>query len=164
MRFRQANLGFWILLGGILLARPGLAAESGDFPGSRQFGKGEQRIGLGVGYGYGFEFLRSRDNENSEVEHAVVLPSWSVGLTDPLAAGHWYEGNVDLVSEAQLLLNHEPRSGYFGAGTLSFRYNFLGLDRFVPFVNAGAGMGYLSYDLDDQRDGFNFALQTGRKR
>ncbi len=145
----------------ILLSAGRGQASHAENANERHFGFGKQRIALGVGYGFGFEFLRSQDNENSEVEHSFVLPSWSIGITDPLATERWYRGNVDLVGEGQFLINREPRSGFFGAGTLSLRYNFLGLERIVPFISAGAGVGYLAYDLDDQRDGLNFALQTG---
>ena len=157
IRHPYVNLAIALVL--VLSCGLGQASSAGELESS-PFGFGKQRIALGVGHGFGFEFLRSRDNENSEVEHTIVLPSWSIGLTDPLATDHWYRGNVDLVAEGQFLLNREPRSGYFSAGSLSLRYNFLSLDHLVPYLAAGAGMGHLSYDLDDQRDGLNFALQA----
>ena len=158
IRHPFVNLAIALVL--VLLPGPGEASGTAGLETS-PFGFGKQRITLGVGHGFGFEFLRSHDNENSEVEHSIVLTSWSIGITDPLATDRWYRGNVDIVAEGQFLVNREPRSGFFGAGALSLRYNFLGLDHLIPFITAGAGMGHLRYDLDDQRDGFNFALQAG---
>ncbi len=157
-----ANVGTWLTPCSAVLLM--FWSPSTALPSEResaQFGLGRQQISLQSGPGYGFEFLRSRGNENADVEYWAVIPSWSIGITNPLAPRRWYGGNIDLVGEGQFLVNKEPESGFYGAGTLSLRYNFLEFGRFVPFLLAGAGMGYLSYDLDDQRDGFNFALQAG---
>ncbi len=152
------TLAFVLLM--ISIASSANAAGSAEEESTR-FGLGRQQLSLQGGSGNGFGFLRSRGNDTADVEHWVVLPSWSIGITDPLAPGHRYSGNVDLVSEGQFMISREPNSGFFGAGALSLRYNFLDFGRLVPFVSLGGGMGYLSYDLDDQRDGFNFALHTG---
>lgn len=151
----------WAVFGLILAAQPGIAANVDEGESAHPFGRGKQHVGVSLGYGEGFEFLRSRNNENSEVEHSLIMPNWSIGLTDGLARGRWYEGNLDLVGEAQYFSNDEPRSGYYGAAALSLRYNFLAMKHVVPFFSMGTGIGYLDYDLDDQEDGLNFVLQTG---
>jgi opacity protein-like surface antigen len=145
----------------ILALSPVALAEDFELVGASPFGHGKKRIALTMGSGSGFDFLQSRGNQNSDVEGIVALGSWSNGISERLAAESWYAGNVDLVGEGQLLFNQEPHSGFFGAGTLSLRYNLLNFGRVVPFARVGAGVGYLAYDLDDQRDGFNFTLQAG---
>jgi lipid A 3-O-deacylase len=151
----------WVLFGFILFARPEAAVSAEGSEDLHPYGRGKQHVGLSLGYGEGFEFFSSRNNENSEVEHTLVMPNWSIGLTDGLASGRWYEGSLDLVGEAQYFSNDEPRSGYYAAGAISLRYNFLAMKRVVPFFSMGTGIGYLDYDLDDQRDGLNFVLQGG---
>ncbi len=42
-----------------------------------------------------------------------------------------------------------------------FRYNFLPEGKFIPFVEAGAGILSLDFDVAGQRDGFNFSPQAG---
>jgi lipid A 3-O-deacylase len=41
------------------------------------------------------------------------------------------------------------------------RYNFLTGSRFIPFLQAGAGVIALDADLRQQADGVNFILQSG---
>lgn len=111
----------------------------------------QANLNLSLGYGEGFDFLRSRDNEPSEVKMIAVFPSWTKHLNQ----------NWDLIVEGQYLHNTKPRKGYFAGGVLDLRYNFRVHSYVIPFIRAGAGAGYLDFDLDEQSDGLNFVLQTG---
>ena len=145
----------------ILAITPVALAEDFEVVDSSPFGYGKKRVALTAGPALGFDFLESRGNDNADVEQVVALGSWSKGISDRMAIEHWYAGNFDLVGEGQLLFNQEPHSGFFGGATLSLRYNLLEFGRVTPFAHVGVGGGYLAYDLEDQRDGFNFALQAG---
>ena len=129
---------------------------------SSRFGLGKQQIGISSGYAEGFGFAGSGGGkENADVRMAAVVPYWGIGISDILGEGDWYRGSFLLLAEGQLLVNTNPRSGYGGAFILSGRYQWLSWRRVVPFFQAGAGIGGIDMDLDSQRDGFEFYLQTG---
>lgn len=135
------------------------AAQAGAAAGG--FGYGKQEIGLTSGYGAGWGIFESRGTENADVVSVPLFPRWGVGITDPLGGDSWYRGNLSLTVEGFFLLNREPRNGFAAGGAFSFRYNFLARSGLVPYVEIGAGMTHLDFDLADQRDGFNFLLQFG---
>ena len=58
-------------------------------------------------------------------------------------------------------LNTRPRSGIAVGGGMALRYNFLFGHRFVPFLDANAGIVHLDFDLQHQSDGFNFNVGFG---
>ena len=93
-----------------------------------------------------------------EVETVPLITRFSIGLTDPVGEGAFYRGNVDLCLEGIFLVNTEPHSGSAQGAALGFRWNFLAPDRVVPYVGIGTGILNLDYDLETQRDGFNFFL------
>lgn len=145
-------LGLLLLLGN---ASQTLSAE--------RFGYAKQTIGLSVGYGQGFFQIGagSAKDLNFDVEVVNVIPQWTIGINNPLAEGTWYRGNFDLVVEAGVLINTDPSGLAAGLQALP-RYNFLGWrEDIVPFVEGGAGITFLDYDLRRQRDGFNFATIFG---
>lgn len=134
------------------------------------FGYGRQEIGIGVGYTEGFRFGEST-RPLEEVELIYVAPRWGIGISDPMGGDAWYRGNFELLMEGAILIQTEPRDG-FGAGlTAMVRYNFLPEGRFIPFVEGGAGLLGIDFDLahrpgpeaelEGQRDGFNFSLHFG---
>jgi hypothetical protein len=129
--------------------------------GETLFGYGKQEWSIAGGYGFGVGIQGSNNGNLKEIRYATVIPRWGVGLTDPLGEKSWYEGNFDLLIEAPLLFEYHPEHGFAGGGTLMFRYNFLRLERVVPFLEAGAGIVGTDLDLKEQADGFNFSLQPG---
>ena len=143
----------------VALACAAAGTAGADEAGDGRFGRGKQHLGLQVGYGSGLSLSSSRDGP--DVEYLAVVPRWSVGLTDPLAEHSWLHGNLDLLVEGSFQVNFEPRSGHFAGGSLLLRYNFLSWERLVPYVEVGAGMGGLDFDLRDQADGFSFVVQGG---
>jgi hypothetical protein len=135
---------------------PPAAGEINDL-----FGYGKQQWSIAAGYGFGVGLLGSNDGNLKEIRYATVIPRWGIGLGDPLAVSSWYEGNFDLLVEAPMLFEYHPEHGFAGGGTLMLRYNFLQLERVVPFIEGGAGVLGTDLDLKEQADGFNFSLQAG---
>jgi lipid A 3-O-deacylase len=125
------------------------------------FRRGRQSIGIAAGHGVALPVGGSASGELRDVQFLYFAPRWSVGLSDPMGAGTWYRGNFELVLEGTFLYGFEPRSGIAGGFTPLFRYNFLAGDRWVPFIQAGAGVLALDFDVRRQADGINFTPQAG---
>jgi opacity protein-like surface antigen len=124
---------------------------------SDAFGAGKHALSLTTGWGFGHEFSGS-EKDALDTRTIPVLPRWSMGVTDALGGDALYRGHVDVAIEGTFLLNYEPQAGGAQGGSAFVRYNFLSSDRFVPYVGLGAGIVNLDYDLETQRDGFNFAV------
>ena len=155
---RRLSNGFIALL--CLLSAPA-AANAVDALAA--FAPGTWQLGMAGGYARGFGAFGSDGTESEAVRMGALLPSVGGSATNTLGAGHWFEGGVSLLGEGQLLWNREPRKGFAGNAALVVRYHFLGLARhgFVPFVDGGAGLGSIDFDLDSQHDGFAFMLEGG---
>jgi len=125
------------------------------------FGYGRQELSIAAGYGFGVGLGGSNTGNLKDIRFAALIPRWGIGLTDPLADGTWYEGNLDLLIEGAFLFAYRPVHGFAGGGTLMLRYNFLESGRVVPFLEAGAGLLGTDFDLKGQSDGFNFSVQGG---
>jgi len=136
-------------------------ASSADERTSAHFGYGKQEWSIAGGYGFGVGIGGSNDGNIKKTRYTTVIPRWAVGLTDHLAKASWYQGNLDLLVEAPAIFQYRPQHGFAGGGTLLLRYNFLRLERMVPFVEAGAGLVGTDLDLKGQSDGLNFSLQSG---
>ncbi|MFQ5658439.1 MAG: acyloxyacyl hydrolase [Candidatus Methylomirabilales bacterium] len=153
---------------GILL-HPGQGWAAGDGSGSskqknaaapaRLFGSGKQEIALAAGYA--FDISGGTESEIEDIQYAFLAPRWGIGITDPLGGNAWYRGNVELLGEGQFFFETEPTGGFAGGIAVLFRYNFLPDGKFIPFVEAGAGILGLDFDVAGQRDGFNFSPQGG---
>jgi|SRR5271157_1034773 len=149
-----------------LLSRPCLAdpvepPDKGELPAEIVFGYGKQEWSIAAGYGFGVGFEGSNHGNLKEIRYAALIPRWGVGLTNPMAEGTWYRGNLDLLIEGAFLFEYHPEHGFAGGGTLMLRYNFLQFQRVVPFVELGAGIVGTDLDLKEQSDGFNFSVQGG---
>jgi lipid A 3-O-deacylase len=144
----------------VLLCAPRTHADPSDTTSA--FGRWKQAMSLSTGYGWGHEFFGS-ERDALDVQSIPVLPRWSMGVTDVLGTGTFYRGALDVAVEGLFLVNRQPREGSAAGGALGLRYNFLRRARLVPYLGAGAGMLALDFDLQTQRDGFNFALfaETG---
>lgn len=168
MLFRRCSLKALVLTVSTIFSHPCSADSNEPTPAppaerdtNTLFGYGKQEWSIVGGYGFGVGFQGSNDGNLKEIRYATVIPRWGVGLSDPLAETSWYKGNLDLLIEAPLLFEYHPEHGFAGGGTLMLRYNFLRLERVVPFVEAGAGIVGTDLDLKGQSDGFNFSLQPG---
>ena len=134
-----------------------------DLVGAAPFTYGAQQIGLLAGGGFGIPMFDNRDDRENRTRMFGVFGRWGIGLSDPLARGAFYEGNVELDVEPMVLLNYQPRDGWAAGGSLLLHYNFLAAGsglRLVPFIEGGAGASDLAFRLRDQSDGFTFPLQA----
>ncbi len=154
---RRATWALVGLISGVGLAAPAVAEEE---VGPR-FGRGRQHVGLQLGYGEGFSLGFTGEGDTQDVQYLGVFPRWGIGITDPFAEDSWARGNLDLLVEGSFLANFDPSGGHFAGGQLLLRYNWLRWERIVPYIEVGAGMGHLDFDLRDQDDGFNFVLAGG---
>ena len=158
-RLRRSSPGLLGLLLGVLAT--GSAAGAADARGA--FAAGIWQAGLAGGYARGFAAFGSGGSEGEEVRMGVLFPSVGASLTNSIASGRLFGGGISLLGEGQLLWNREPRHGFGGSAALVVRYHFLAPARhgIVPFVDGGAGVGAIDFDLDSQHDGFNFMLEGG---
>ncbi|MFB3076262.1 MAG: acyloxyacyl hydrolase [Candidatus Methylomirabilales bacterium] len=168
MRRPYGPLLLAMALGMLLLPMQGWAA--GDGPESskqesaaapaRLFGSGKQEIAITVGYAFPLP-VGNTTPEIDDLQYVFLAPRWGIGITDPLGGGAFYRGNFELLVEGQFFFETEPTSGWGGGFALLFRYNFLPEGKFIPFVEAGAGILGLDFDVAGQDDGFNFSPQAG---
>jgi len=125
------------------------------------FQAGRQSIAIAGGYALGLPIGVAKGTDLEDVRMGAFLPSWSIGLTNPLVPDSWLHGNLEFMVEGTFLFNTEPTNGFAGGATANLRYNFLRWRRVVPYFEIGAGFGGVGFDLDGQSNGFNFFLQAG---
>ena len=160
MRGRPSRLHGWLLGALVLLTGlPGRSAAQSPEPGPA-FGRGMQHVGFSAGVGIAIPRIGS-DRDVDDVRYVATTPRWGIGLVDPLGGEAWYRGNFELVVEGTFLTQFQPHSGTAAGGSAILRYNLLGFGRFVPFLDGGAGILHLDFDLRDQADGINFITQAG---
>jgi hypothetical protein len=126
-----------------------------------RFARGAQEWSLSIAQGSGLGIWGSQGRDTEDVELTGLVPRFGVGLSDPLGEDAWYHGNFELLVEGALLVAYAPKGGFVGGAGLALRYNWLGWDGLVPFVEIGAGVAGLELDLEDQSDGFSFTAHGG---
>jgi hypothetical protein len=121
------------------------------------FCKGTKNVGFAVGPGLGLEIF------GSDEEHHLALAFGHFGwmLTDLLAEGNWYQGNIELRSDLFAGGQFDPQSRYVVGDSVGPRYNFITNSPWVPYI--GGGLGCTATDI---RDGdlsttFEFNIQIG---
>jgi hypothetical protein len=151
----------WIGVAALVALALPLAAQADPQPElTNQFCYGCQQLGLLVGGGFGAPIFGARDREVDHTRVFGVFPRWSIGVTDPLARGAFYQGNIDFGLEPLALFNYDPRDGWAAGACLLLRYNFLGTGGpIVPFIEGHAGGSYMKFRLDGQTDGFTYPLE-----
>jgi opacity protein-like surface antigen len=138
-----------------------LAAQPGEST-RENFGRGKQSISITSGYGMGLQLRDSTVGKDvTKVRFVPLSLVWGMGLWEPLAGDSWLRGSLDATVEGTVVMNTEPDFGVGGGAVLGFRYDFLALGRLVPYVEAGAGVGGVDWNLEWQADGFIFFLQAG---
>ncbi|MPZ76317.1 MAG: hypothetical protein GEU77_07310 [Deltaproteobacteria bacterium] len=162
--FIAALIGSLFVLSG-LVSKNGhaYAADATEQPARYEsvFGYGRQSIGISAGHGLALPIGGTQTPELEDIQFVYVTPRWGVGISDPLGGSSWYRGNFELLLEGTFLYNFEPKPGIAGGLTPMIRYNFLTGSRFIPFLQAGAGVLALDADLTGQSDGVSFAPQGG---
>ncbi len=136
-------------------------ARAGLEEGRPRFAKGAEQWSLSLAQGTGLDIWGSKGADTADVELIGLLPRFGIGLSDPVGTDSWYHGNLELLVEANLLVAYGPKGGFLGGLGLAFRYNFLGFESVVPFVEIGGGVAQLELDLEDQSDGLGFTAHGG---
>jgi len=160
MNLNLRKLFLWSLVLSYLLSFLPSLAHAGN-PGEERFGRGKKYMGFQTGYGTGFSLGFSGNGDGHDVEYVAAFPSFGVGISDLKWGDDWYRGSFDLVAEGEFIKSFEPNDGFTAGMAFLVRYNFRSWMRFVPYALAGAGVGYLDFDLVDQEDGLIFYPQIG---
>ena len=121
------------------------------------FRSSTQSLGLTAGATRGVEVLGSRQ------AHDLALASLSYGhmLGKVRGEDHWYRGNAEFRAELFGGAEFSPNNGWFVGLTPHLRYNFATGTRWVPFVDAGAGVTATGIGPPDLSGTFEFNLQVG---
>jgi opacity protein-like surface antigen len=121
------------------------------------FRKGTLQAGGTVGAGFGIRVF------GTAVDHDLALASANLGwvFTDVMASDKWYRGNLELLVELFGGEQFKPNDRYFIGLTPLIRYNFATGSRWVPFVDAGAGVSSTNIDGPDLTGNFQFNIQVG---
>ncbi len=121
------------------------------------FRKGTHEVDASVAFGLGMPILGSQGHHH-----------WVLGMIDfgwmfsrVVAKDHWYRGNWELIGEAFGGFQYHPEHAYLGGVAPLVRYNFATGTRWVPFVNAGAGVTWTDIRDGDLSTKFEFNLQIG---
>jgi lipid A 3-O-deacylase len=120
------------------------------------FKPGTQSISLNTGAGYGLKIF------GSEQTHDLALASISYGyMLGPVQGENkWYKGNWEFRGELFSGAQWYPSERWLVGLTPHLRYNFATGTRWVPYVDAGAGVSATSIGPPDLSHTFEFNLQA----
>ncbi len=119
---------------------------------------GTLEAGLVVGYLIGFDTRPSVSNDRGAL---YVLPRLGTVVSGELGRGSFL-GRLQVLAEPLYARYFRPFGATAAGGSLLLKYNFVTFGRWVPYLDAGAGM--LWSDLPpalDYGSPFNFVLQVG---
>ncbi len=136
----------------------GSARADGDAP---LFRIGPHDLGLSIGYGHGSSITSTGRIEGKLVREFVVVGVWRIALTREPLEPALYKGVLSLRIEPSLIVNFEPRGGVAGGAAAMLRYELKRWGRIRPYLEGGAGIIGLSFDLADQADGLAFNPTAG---
>jgi len=116
-----------------------------------------QSLTVSAGATYGFASFGSRE------QHHLAMSSLTYGhmLGHVVGEGHWWHGNPEFRLELFSGAQFDPDTRWFVGLTPHLRYNFATATRWVPFVDAGAGVTATSIGPPDLSGTFEFNLQAG---
>jgi lipid A 3-O-deacylase len=120
------------------------------------FRPGTQSINLSTGAGYGVRIFGSKES------HDLALAGISYGdmFGSVKGEGHWYQGNWELRGELFSGAQFSPTDDWLVGLTPHLRYNFATGTRWIPYVDAGAGVSATSIGPPDLSHYFEFNLQA----
>jgi hypothetical protein len=116
-------------------------------------------LGFVAGYGWAMDGL----SQETDIEHAVVMPSLSIPLTEREMGTSFFRGVVQYQIEPVIGYIAVPNQRMeFGLSFAGFKYNFTALEsRWSPYSNFGFGVIYEPIGRHVQGSNFNFIIQTG---
>jgi len=120
------------------------------------FKKGTQELNVLAGGGVGLQIFGSR----SDHDWAIGIIDYGWMLTDVLAEGRWYQGNLEILAELFGGEQFHPDVGYFVGAGPHLRYNFATGTRLVPFIDIGGGVTATDIRNGDLSTTFQFNLQA----
>ena len=120
------------------------------------FKPGIQSISFETGAGYGVKVLGSKEH------HDLALQSISYGymLDSVKGEARWYRGNWEFRAELFSGAQFSPSDEWLVGLAPHLRYNFMTGARWIPFVDAGAGVSATSIGAPDLSHYFEFNLQA----
>jgi opacity protein-like surface antigen len=134
-------------------------------PSAGRFKRGSMHGALLVGYGIGFrmgsESNRELSRELAGVRLMEYIPRFGIGITNPLAVGARYSGNLEALVEGAFFHNTAQNGSVGGGVGTTLRYNFLFNDRIIPYLDANFGLIGIGLKLERQSDRFNFNVGFG---
>jgi len=120
------------------------------------FKPGVQSVSFSTGAGYGLKIFGSRQH------HDLALTSLAYGyMLGPVKGeGRWYRGNWEFRGELFSGAQFSPGNDWLVGLTPHLRYNFATGARWIPYVDAGAGVTATSIGPPDLSHTFEFNLQA----
>jgi hypothetical protein len=132
------------------------AASAADPAG--EYARGTKIFSLEVGGGVQNNLEGHRTISN--ISFVNLVPRFSVLPLDPIGPG-FLRGSLETGLEPWLQYYLEP-SGATGEGLkVALRYHFLGASPIFPYVEALAGMGGTSLNVQEIRSNFTIVLEAG---
>jgi lipid A 3-O-deacylase len=121
------------------------------------FRKNIMDTGLTAGSGFGLDIL------GSKTSHQLALVYGHMGwmATDVIFKNRWYEGNLELWGEIFAGRQYHPETDSVFGLTFGPRYLFITHSRWVPFIDAGAGVSGTDIGEPDLSTKFEFNVQLG---
>lgn len=120
------------------------------------FAPDARSITVSVGGGYGLRILGSKKHHNL----ALASVAYGVTLGAERGEGHWYAGNWELCGEFFSGGQFAPTTDWLVGIAPHLRYNFVTGTRWVPFLDAGAGVSATSIGPPDLSHYFEFNIQA----
>jgi lipid A 3-O-deacylase len=114
-------------------------------------------FGLSAGATYGLSSFGSVQAHDL----AFITLSYGHMLSHVWGEGHWYRGNLEFRLELFTGAQFSPSREWFVGLTPHLRYDFATGTRWIPFVDAGAGVTATSIGPPDLSGTFEFNLQAG---
>jgi lipid A 3-O-deacylase len=148
------------------IAESALKSESGVKPKQSSiwntnvgggFRKNIMNTGLTGGSGFGLEIFGSKQAHQLALVYAHM--GWMA--TDVLFKDRWYEGNLELWGEIFGGGQSHPESADVIGLAIGPRYHFVTHSRWVPFIDAGAGVSGTDIGEPDLSTEFQFNVQLG---
>ena len=122
---------------------------------------GPHDLGLSIGYGHGSSITSTGRIEGKLVRELVVVGVWRIALTREPLEPALYKGVLSLRIEPSLIVNFEPPATPPRGAAAMLRYELTRWGRTRPYLEGGAGIIGLSFDLADQADGLAFNPTAG---
>jgi hypothetical protein len=121
------------------------------------FRSSAQSLSLEVGDAAGFAILGGHQRHDL----ALTSISYELMLGSVRGEDHWYRGNWELGGELFGGPQYSPSANYVLGLRPHLRYDFATGTRWVPFVDAGAGVSATGIGAPDLSGTFEFNLQGG---